>query len=303
MNPDRQIADVAYGMVTMRPTVLAMEQALQEVTEVLDHGFVRLVDYMGSDGAIVQAARVSYGNGTKHVREDRGLIRYLVRHRHTSPLEMCEVKLHLKMPIFVARQWVRHRTANVNEISARYSILAREFYVPDAPAVCEQSTTNRQGRGDPLAFGEATAARLAIETAATNAFDVYDSLLNSGHTHSESRKGISRELARSVLPVATYTELYWKIDLHNLLHFLSLRCDPHAQYEIRAYADAIADLVRAWVPLTWEAFEDYRLGAITLSRMATDCVRRMLAGEPVTQETSGMSAGEWAEFRAALGLA
>jgi len=280
---------------TRRATAAGLEARLYEAIPVLDAGFVRAVDYMGDDAAIVQAARVSYGRGTKAARDDAGLIRYLMRHWHSTPFEMCEIKLHVKLPIFVARQWIRHRTANVNEYSARYSILDREFYTPAAEHLAAQSTGNRQGRGDTLAGAAAEAALRALRDSAARDFDVYDALLGG-----DDDPGLARELARMALPLSAYTQWYWKIDLHNLFHFLRLRADPHAQFEIRVYADAIADLVRDWVPAAWAAFEDYRLHGAQFSGPAMACLRRMLAGETVTQETSGLSAGEWREFQAAL---
>lgn len=281
---------------TYRATVPALEARLYEFVPVLDHGFVRVMDYMGDDGAIVQAARVSYGKGTKKSRDDAGLIRYLMRHWHSTPFEMCELKLHVKLPVFVARQWIRHRTANVNEYSARYSILDREFYIPAPEHLAAQSTTNRQGRGE-LLEGEVAARVLEILKAdSARAYDHYREMLAEG----EDRPGLARELARMNLPANIYTQWYWKVDLHNLFHFLRLRADSHAQYEIRAYADAICAIVRDWVPVAYAAFEDYRLNAAQLSGPAMACLRRMLAGEEVTQENSGMSAGEWREFCAAL---
>ncbi len=225
--------------------------------ECLNGGFVRLVDYMGSDAAIVQAARVSYGEGTKQVRQDRALIRYLMRHWHTSPFEMVEFKFHVKLPIFVARQWIRHRTANVNEYSGRYSILREEFYLPEPEQVRFQSRTNKQGRAEQALPPEEVAA--IIDTLAEQQrqlYEWYQQLL---------AKGVARELARINLPVSLYTEWYWKIDLHNLFHFLQLRMDPHAQYEIRVYAQAIASIIKNIVPMAWEAFEDYRLNARAFS--------------------------------------
>ncbi len=283
-----------------RPRVAELEAMLGVPIPVLDHGFVRVIDYMGDDGAIVQAARVSYGRGTKTPSADEALIRYLMRHRHTSPFEMCEIKLHVKLPIFVARQWIRHRTANVNEYSARYSILSREFYVPDPAHIAAQSETNRQGRDvHPLAPEEAEAARRLIAESAERAFVTYFTLLNEredGETLDYSRSGIARELARVTLPLSTYTEWYWKIDLHNLFHFLALRADPHAQYEIRAYAEAIGGSVARWVPMAWRAFVDYRLDAVTLSGPAMAVLRRWLAGETVTEEESGLGRREWREL-------
>ncbi|MEO1190328.1 MAG: FAD-dependent thymidylate synthase [Pseudomonadota bacterium] len=283
---------------TRRAVAPELEKILYEPLPVLDHGFIRVIDYMGDDAAVVQAARVSYGRGTKHVQQDRGLIRYLLRHRHTSPFEMCEIKLHVKLPMFVARQWIRHRTANVNEYSARYSILDREFYLPDASQLALQSTSNRQGRGDRLSDDEATAVQAKLAEGTSRAYADYVWLL--GEEEGSDGPGLARELARMVLPVSAYTQWYWKVDLHNLLGFLSLRADPHAQYEIRAYAEVLMDLVRRWMPLTAEAFEDYRLGATSLSRQGLAVVKRMLAGEAVTQETSGLTAREWRELMESL---
>ena len=279
----RELDDLlaAEPVPTRRPTVGALEAELFRLQRVLDHGFVRVVDYMGDDAAIVQAARVSYGRGTRSVNNDRGLIRYLMRHRHTTPLEMCELKLHVKLPIFVARQWIRHRTANVNEYSARYSILDREVYLPDPAHVAVQSDTNRQGRGDALTAEQAATVLDLLRRDAAQTYDTYERLINDagdGTPVDPVAPQIARELARVNLTLNTYTQWYWKIDLHNLLHFLSLRIDPHAQYEIRVYAEAMAALVRAWVPLAWEAFEDYRLGGAFLSREEMSIVRAALAG-------------------------
>lgn len=278
---------------TRRPTVEALEERLYVPAPCLDHGFVRVIDYMGDDAAIVQAARVSYGKGTKSLRDDRGLVRYLLRHRHTTPFEMCEIKLHVKLPIFVARQWIRHRTANVNEYSARYSILDREFYLPRPEDLAVQSASNRQGRGEVVSEEQAAEILGLLRRDAERAYETYEDLM--------TRHDLARELARMDLTLNYYTQWYWKVDLHNLLHFLSLRMDAHAQYEIRVYADAIGGLVRDWVPHTWEAFEDYRLGAVSLSRGALDVVRRRLRGEAVTAATSGLSKREWLELWEALG--
>lgn len=288
---------------TRRATVPALEEILYEPAPVLDHGFVRVVDYMGDDSAVVQAARVSYGRGTKKVSEDRGLIRYLMRHRHTTPFEMCEIKYHIKMPIFVARQWIRHRTANVNEYSARYSILDKEFYIPGPEALAPQSTANHQGRAEdaPLTGEEAHQVLTLLRQDAERCYASYEWMLNE--YGDPGRQGLARELARMNLTMNAYTQWYWKIDLHNLLHFLSLRADSHAQYEIRVYAEAMLDTVRRWVPLTHEAFEDYRRGGVHLSRQGLEVVRRMLAGESVTQADSGLSAREWRELMETLGRA
>ncbi len=289
---------------TRRPTVPALEALLFRALPVLDHGFVRVVDYMGDDAAVVQAARVSYGRGTRAANEDRGLIRYLMRHRHSTPFEMCEIKYHVKLPIFVARQWIRHRTANVNEISARYSILDREFYLPAPAALAAQSSSNRQGRGAVLQGAEADRVLALLRDDATRTYDNYIDMLNEapdGSPADPSHTGLARELARMNLTLNTYTQWYWKTDLHNLFQFLSLRADAHAQYEIRVYADAMMDTVRAWVPLSAEAFADYRLGAVTLSAQMLGVVQRMLAGEAVDQPNSGLSKREWRELMETLG--
>jgi thymidylate synthase (FAD) len=291
---------------TRRPTVPALEAMLFEAIPVLDHGFVRVIDYMGDDSAVVQAARVSYGRGTRAANEDRGLIRYLMRHRHSTPFEMCEIKYHVKLPIFVARQWIRHRTSNVNEYSARYSILDREFYIPSAGHLAAQSSTNRQGRGEVLEGQEATRVLDLLREDATRNYDHYVEMLNEdedGNPRDPARQGLARELARMNLTLNTYTQWYWKCDLHNLFNFLSLRADSHAQYEIRAFADAMLATVEAWVPIAYAAFRDYRMGAVTLSSQMLGIVRRMLAGEAVTQEVSGLSKREWRELMEVLGRA
>ncbi|MBV9828864.1 MAG: FAD-dependent thymidylate synthase [Alphaproteobacteria bacterium] len=307
LTPEQQqeiAAARAAAHPTRRATVPALEEILYEAIPVLDHGFIRVIDYMGDDGAIVQAARVSYGRGTRRVSEDRGLINYLMRHRHTTPFEMCEIKYHVKLPIFVARQWIRHRTANVNEYSARYSILDKEFYIPAPQHLAAQATSNRQGRGDVL---EGDAARRVLDLLrddAERAYAGYSEMLNEdeqGAPRDPSWPGLARELARMNLSLNFYTQWYWKTDLHNLLNFLSLRADPHAQYEIRAYADAMLDTVARWVPLAHAAFNEYRLHATTLSATAIAVVRRMLAGEAVDQASSGLSAREWRELMAVLG--
>lgn len=287
---------------THRATVPAMEALLYQPIPILDHGFVRVIDYMGDDAAVVQAARVSYGAGTKKIREDAGLINYLMRHRHTSPFEMCELKIHVKMPIFVARQWIRHRVANLNEVSGRYSILDNEFYMPDGDNVAAQARTNRQGRGDVLNTGEAARVLEILRDDATRSYTHYEEMLNEidGQIVDPERKGLARELARMNLPVSLYTQLYWKIDLHNLLHFLNLRAAPHAQYEIRVYAEALIDVVKQWVPLTYAAFMDYRMGAYELSAKGLAAVRRLLRGEQVERESTGMSPGEWRELMETL---
>ena len=286
---------------TRRATVPALEEILYEPLPVLDHGFVRVIDYMGDDAAVVQAARVSYGKGTKKVSEDRGLINYLMRHRHTTPFEMCEIKYHVKLPIFVARQWIRHRTANVNEYSARYSILDNEFYIPEPQHLAAQSQSNRQGRDEVLTGPEAKHVFDLLRDDAMRSYGHYEEMLNEGDKRNESRQGLARELARMNLSLNFYTQWYWKTNLHNLLHFLSLRADAHAQYEIRVYADAMMDTLKRWVPFTHDAFMDYRMGAMTLSAKGLAVLQRMLAGEQVGQESSGLSRREWRELMDSLG--
>jgi thymidylate synthase (FAD) len=269
-----------------------IKEILGEEIKCLDKGFVRLIDVMGDDDAIVQAARVSYGKGTKTRSMDRELIRYLMRHRHTSPFEMVELKFHVKLPIFVARQWIRHRTANVNEYSGRYSEMRDEFYVPEIEQVRPQSSSNRQGRSDE-ALPEEKASEIARKMAAMQKFlfEEYQAMLEGD---------LTRELARINLPLSTYTEWYWKIDLHNLLHFLKLRTDWHAQYEIRVYADTIAEMVSKIVPITWEAFEDYVLYGISFSRNELGIISEMLSGmelDAKSLERNGINGLEASEFK------
>ncbi len=290
---------------TRRATSPELEKILYEPIKILDHGFIRVIDYMGDDAAIVQAARVSYGKGTKKVNEDRGLINYLMRHWHSTPFEMCEIKFHIKLPIFVARQWIRHRTANVNEYSARYSILDKEFYIPEPQFLNPQSQQNNQGRS-PQTLSAAESARVLeiLKGDSEQTYAHYEELMNcdqAGNVIDESKTGVARELARMNLTLNYYTQWYWKIDLHNLMHFLMLRADPHAQYEIRVYADAMIDILKAWVPFAYEAFDEHRLNGARFSRTALAVVKRMLNGEKVTQETSGLTKREWAEFQASIG--
>lgn len=288
---------------TYRDVSPELEAILYEAIPILDHGFIRVIDYMGTDASIVQAARVSYGRGTKKTQEDAGLIKYLLRHRHTTPFEMCEIKLHIKLPIFIARQWIRHRTANVNEYSGRYSILDKEFYIPAPDKLAAQSVSNRQGRGDVLEGEEAQRALEILKSGSEKAYADYIEMLNSdedGTVHDESKQGLARELARMNLPVNFYTQWYWKVDLHNLMHFLALRADDHAQYEIRVYAEAMLDILKKWVPTTYEAFMNYRKGATEVSATGMAVIRRMLAGEQVDEANSGMSKREWAELQAVL---
>ncbi len=284
---------------TRRPTVANLENLLYEPIPVLDHGFVRLIDYMGDDNAIVQAARVSYGKGTKKLTQDKGLINYLMRHRHTTPFEMCEIKFHIKLPIFIARQWIRHRTASVNEYSARYSILDKEFYIPKADNMASQATINNQGRGDLLSSEDATRLMDLLREDSERCYANYKDMINedeSGNIIDESKPSLARELARMNLNLNYYTQWYWKIDLHNLLHFLSLRADSHAQYEIRAYAEIMLDIVKNWVPFAYEAFIKYNKNGIRLSEAGLDTVRKMIKGQEVTQSESGMGLREWREF-------
>ena len=303
VTPDQQ-AEIDELRASPRPTLRAVsegaEKHLYTAHPVLDHGFVRLIDYMGNDAAICQAARVSYGKGTKSVQNDEGLIRYLMRHWHSTPFEMCEIKLHVKLPVFVARQWIRHRTANVNEYSARYSILDREFYIPQSEQLAAQSTINNQGRGAALTADESARVLEILKGDAAQTYDHYAEMIGEEDANGDPKQGLARELARMNLPANIYTQWYWKVDLHNLFHFLRLRADAHAQYEIRVYADAICNIVADWVPAAYAAFADYRLGGAVLSAKGLACLQRMLKGETVTQETSGMSKGEWREFEGVL---
>ena len=279
---------------TLRPCAPALEALLFTAIPVLDHGFIRVVDYMGDDNAVVQAARVSYGRGTRKTMEDANLIRYLMRHYHSTPFEMCEIKYHVKLPIFVARQWIRHRTANVNEYSARYSVMDKDYYLPQPDQMAKQSVSNRQGRGDILDPAAATRVLALLRDDAEQTYAHYDEMLNDGSL------GLARELARMNLTLNTYTQWYWKTDLHNLFQFLRLRADAHAQYEIRVYAEAMLRTAEAWVPHCYAAFCDYRLGAVTFSAKMLAVLKKQLAGEPTDQPSSGLSKREWAEMQAAL---
>ncbi len=289
---------------TKRATVESLEKILHDPIKILDHGFIRVIDYMGDDSAVVQAARVSYGKGTKQVSQDKGLINYLMRHRHTTPFEMCDIKFHIKLPIFVARQWIRHRTASVNEYSARYSILGNEFYLPDASNIAAQSASNRQGRSDNSVPPEVADKVLHIlKNDALKCYSHYIEMMNEdekGNVVNEDAIGITRELARMNLTLNYYTEWYWKINLHNLLHFLALRSDSHAQYEIRVYASAMLDIVKNWVPYVYEAFEEHNLYSARFSRTGLNVIKRMIGGEKLSQETSGLSKREWNELQEAL---
>lgn len=291
---------------TLRPVSPELEEALYKPFEVLDHGFVRVVDYMGNDSSVVQAARVSYGAGTRKVNADKGLINYLMAHRHTTPFEMCEIKFHIKLPIFIARQWIRHRTASVNEYSARYSIMEDEFYIPKGENLAAQSKINHQGRDEARVLNakEQKEVLKILKEDAANAYSNYLGMINqdeAGNVADEGREGLARELARMNLPLNCYTQWYWKIDLHNLFHFLHLRADSHAQYEIRVYAEIMLDLVKKWVPHSYEAFMKHRKSGKELSGAALEAVKKMVKGEEVKQENSGLSQREWGELQDLLG--
>ena len=284
---------------TKRVTSPELEKVLYEAIPVLDHGFIRVIDYMGDDSSIVQSARVSYGKGTKKVSTDEGLIRYLMRHWHSTPFEMCEIKYHVKLPIFIARQWIRHRTANVNEYSARYSILDKEFYIPAKEQLSVQATNNRQGRGELITGQQADEVLKILKNDAVRTYDNYEKMLNErfdGTVIDEKKSGLARELARMNLTLNSYTQWYWKTDLLNLMNFLFLRGDSHAQYEIRVYAEKMLDTVKKWVPITHAAFLDYRVGAAHLSSKGLKIVKSMINGNKVSYEDSGLSKREWNEL-------
>ncbi len=290
---------------TKRVTAPELEKILYEAIPILDHGFIRVVDYMGDDTSVVQAARVSYGKGTKKVSTDAGLIKYLMRHWHSTPFEMCEIKYHVKLPIFIARQWIRHRTANVNEYSARYSILDKEFYLPKSEHLAAQSQINRQGRGDVLQGDQAKKVLDLLKGDAERTYKNYEEMLNErydGTTIEENKIGLARELARMNLTLNTYTQWYWKTDLLNLMNFLRLRADDHAQYEIRAYADAMLDTLKKWVPTTYEAFMDYRVGGTEVSAKGKIIIQKLINKEKVDLEDSGLSRREWNELMTAFNL-
>ena len=290
---------------TKRVTVKELENILYEAIPILDHGFIRVIDYMGDDTSIVQAARVSYGKGTKKVSTDSGLIKYLMRHWHSTPFEMCEIKYHVKLPIFIARQWIRHRTANVNEYSARYSILDKEFYLPSVENLAAQSQSNRQGRGDLLTGDQAKKVLDLLKKDAEQTYDNYETMLNErydGSVIDEKQVGLARELARMNLTLNTYTQWYWKTDLLNLMNFLRLRADHHAQYEIRAYADAMLDTVKKWVPITYDAFMDYRVGGTEVSSKGKKIIQKLIGGEEINPEKSGLSKREWNELMISFDL-
>ena len=290
---------------TKRVIAPELEKVLFEAIPILDHGFVRVIDYMGDDTSIVQAARVSYGKGTKKVSTDSGLIKYLMRHWHSTPFEMCEIKYHIKLPIFIARQWIRHRTANVNEYSARYSILDKEFYLPSQENLAAQSKNNRQGRGEIISGEQAKEVLNLLKTDAERTYDNYETMLNErydGSVIDEKKSGLARELARMNLTLNTYTQWYWKTDLLNLMNFLRLRADSHAQYEIRAYADVMLDTLKKWVPITYEAFMDYRVGGTEVSAKGKTILQKLIKGEEINLEQSGLSKREWNELMIAFDL-
>ena len=291
--------------ITKRVTSPDLERLLYEVIPILDHGFIRVVDYMGNDSSIVQAARVSYGKGTKKVSTDSGLIKYLMRHWHSTPFEMCEIKYHVKLPIFIARQWIRHRTANVNEYSARYSILDKEFYLPSEENLAAQSKSNRQGRGDVIEGEQAKKVLNLLKTDAERTYNNYEEMLNErydGSVIEENKIGLARELARMNLTLNTYTQWYWKTDLLNLMNFLRLRADHHAQYEIRAYADAMLDTLKRWVPITYEAFMDYRVGGTEVSSKGKEVIKKLIKGENISIDETDLSKREWNELMIAFNL-
>ena len=290
---------------TKRVIAPELEKILFEAIPILDHGFVRVIDYMGDDTSIVQAARVSYGKGTKKVSTDSGLIKYLMRHWHSTPFEMCEIKYHIKLPIFIARQWIRHRTANVNEYSARYSILDKEFYLPSLENLAAQSKNNRQGRGDVLTGDQAKEVLNLLKNDAERTYDNYQTMLNErydGSVIDEKKSGLARELARMNLTLNTYTQWYWKTDLLNLMNFLRLRADSHAQYEIRAYADVMLDTLKKWVPITFDAFMDYRVGGTEVSSKGKSVLKDLISGKNVDLENSGLSKREWNELMSAFDI-
>ena len=302
----QEIKDLqSQSFKTKRVTAPELEEILYEALPILDHGFIRVIDYMGNDNSIVQAARVSYGKGTKKVNTDSGLIKYLMRHWHSTPFEMCEIKYHVKLPIFIARQWIRHRTANVNEYSARYSILDKEFYLPSKENLAAQSTNNRQGRGNVISGGQAEEVLSLLKDDAERTYKNYEEMLNErydGSVVDESKTGLARELARMNLTLNTYTQWYWKTDLLNLMNFLRLRADHHAQYEIRAYADVMLNTLKRWVPITYDAFMDYRVGGTEISSKGKEIIKKLIKGEKISIEDTDLSKREWNELMLAFNL-
>ncbi len=275
-----------------RLNIKEMDDILGYTFKVLDKGFIRVIDYMGSDESVVQAARVSYGYGTKKINEDSGLIRYLISHSHTTPFEMCEIKFHIKVPIFIARQWIRHRTANINEYSARYSIMKDEYYVPELDEIGVQSEINKQCRDFIDSSDEIDKIKSytkdIINKTSKDQYDIYKQMLN---------KNIAREIARMSLTLNYYTEFYWKIDAHNLMHFLNLRSDNHAQYEIRVYAEKMLEIFKIWMPITYEAFLNYKKNSFLLSNKMKDILKRKITGENISFESSGLNKREWNKLK------
>tara|TARA_B100001027_G_scaffold179102_1_gene130459 strand:- start:1049 stop:1996 length:948 start_codon:yes stop_codon:yes gene_type:complete len=302
----KEIKDLqSQSNTTKRVTAPGLEKILYEALPILDHGFIRVIDYMGNDNSIVQAARVSYGKGTKKVNTDSGLIKYLMRHWHSTPFEMCEIKYHVKLPIFIARQWIRHRTANVNEYSARYSILDKEFYLPSKENLAAQSTSNRQGRGDIIDGVQATKVLGLLKDDAERTYKNYEEMLNErydGSVIDESKVGLARELARMNLTLNTYTQWYWKTDLLNLMNFLRLRADHHAQYEIRSYADVMLDTLKKWVPITYDAFIDYRVGGTEVSSKGKEVIKKLIGGHNINIDETDLSKREWNELMQSFNL-
>ena len=302
----QEIKDLqSQSNTTKRVTAPRLEEILYEALPILDHGFIRVIDYMGNDNSIVQAARVSYGKGTKKVNTDSGLIKYLMRHWHSTPFEMCEIKYHVKLPIFIARQWIRHRTANVNEYSARYSILDKEFYLPSKENLAAQSTSNRQGRGDIINGGQADKVLGLLKEDAERTYKNYEEMLNErydGTVIDDNKVGLARELARMNLTLNTYTQWYWKTDLLNLMNFLRLRADHHAQYEIRAYADVMLDTLKRWVPITYDAFIDYRVGGTEVSSKGKEVLKKLINGHNINIDETDLSKREWNELMQAFNL-
>lgn len=273
----------------MRVSSAELDNILGKTFEVLDHGFIRVIDYMGNDTSIVQAARVSYGSGTKTSREDKGLIYYLMKNCHTTPFEMCEIKFHIKLPIFVARQWVRHRTASINEYSARYSLIKDEYYIPDPANIAPQSKNNKQGRSGELTSEAMRKVQELLEKDSKKCYETYEYLLAPDIN-------LARELARINLNLNYYTEWYFKINLHNLMHFLKLRVHPHAQYEIRIYAEKILEIAKAWCPLALAAFEEFELGGIRFSKTQIHFLKKKLAGKDISFEDTSLSKSEYNEI-------
>ena len=302
----QEIKDLqSQSNTTKRVTAPRLEEILYEALPILDHGFIRVIDYMGNDNSIVQAARVSYGKGTKKVNTDSGLIKYLMRHLHSTPFEMCEIKYHIKLPIFIARQWIRHRTANVNEYSARYSILDKEFYLPSKENLAAQSTSNRQGRGDIINGGQAEKVLGLLKEDAERTYKNYEEMLNErydGTVIDDNKVGLARELARMNLTLNTYTQWYWKTDLLNLMNFLRLRADHHAQYEIRAYVDVMLDTLKKWVPITYDAFIDYRVGGTEVSSKGKEVLKKLINGHNINIDETDLSKREWNELMQAFNL-